>query len=34
MELEFFCKPGEDLKWFDYWKDFCNNWLLSLRYEQ
>lgn len=30
MELEFFCKPGEDLKWFDYWRDFCKNWLLSL----
>lgn len=30
MELEFFCKPGEDLEWFDYWKNFCKNWLLSL----
>ena len=30
MELEFFCKPGEDLEWFNYWKDFCKNWLLSL----
>ncbi len=30
MELEFFCEPGEDLKWFDYWKQFCHNWLLSL----
>ena len=30
MELEFFCKPGEDLKWFDYWRSFCHNWLLSL----
>lgn len=30
MELEFFCKPGEDLQWFDYWKNFCKNWLLSL----
>ncbi len=30
MELEFFCAPGEDLKWFGYWKDFCKNWLLSL----
>jgi len=30
MELEFFCKPGEDLKWFDYWKDFCVQWLNSL----
>ena len=30
MELEFFCKPGEDLEWFHYWKDYCKNWLLSL----
>ncbi|MGD9901518.1 MAG: glycine--tRNA ligase [Spirochaetales bacterium] len=30
MELEFFCKPGEDLEWFDYWKNFCYNWLLKL----
>lgn len=30
MELEFFCKPGEDLEWFNYWKDFCHKWLLSL----
>lgn len=30
MELEFFCKPGTDLDWFYYWKDFCENWLLSL----
>ena len=30
MELEFFCKPGEDLEWFAYWKDYCKNWLLSL----
>lgn len=29
-ELEFFCKPGEDLKWFEYWKSFCYNWLLGL----
>ncbi len=30
MELEFFCKPGEDMEWFLYWKEFCHNWLLSL----
>jgi glycyl-tRNA synthetase len=30
MELEFFCKPGEDLKWFDYWRTFCFEWLKSL----
>ncbi|MEG2453582.1 MAG: glycine--tRNA ligase [Clostridia bacterium] len=30
MELEFFCKPGEDLKWFDFWKNFCKDWLLNL----
>jgi len=30
MELEFFCKPGTDLEWFEYWEKFCRNWLLSL----
>ena len=30
MELEFFCKPGTDLEWFDYWRSFCRNWLLSI----
>ncbi|MGG4168726.1 glycine--tRNA ligase [Rossellomorea vietnamensis] len=30
MELEFFCKPGEDLEWFSYWREFCKNWLLNL----
>ena len=30
MECEFFCKPGTDLEWFAYWKDFCKNWLVSL----
>ncbi len=30
MELEFFCKPGEDLQWFYYWKDYSMNWLLNL----
>lgn len=30
MELEFFCKPGTDLEWFDYWKNFCNEWLKGL----
>ena len=30
MELEFFCRPGTDLEWFAYWKDYCVNWLLAL----
>ena len=30
MELEFFCKPGTDLEWFDYWRSFCKDFLLSL----
>ncbi len=30
MELEFFCKPGTELEWFAYWKDFCFQWLLDL----
>ncbi len=30
MELEFFCKPGTDLEWFNYWKDFSKDWLNGL----
>ena len=30
MELEFFCKPGTELSWFKYYKEFCYNFLLSL----
>ena len=30
MELEFFCKPGTDMEWFLYWKDFCKHWILNL----
>ena len=30
MELEFFCKPGTDLEWFNYWKDYCANFLYNL----
>ena len=30
MELEFFCKPGTDLEWFEYWRNYCKNWLLNL----
>ncbi len=30
MELEFFCKPGTDLEWFQYWRTYCKDFLLSL----
>ena len=30
MELEFFCKPGTDLEWFSYWREYCRGWLLGL----
>ena len=30
MELEFFCKPGTDLEWYEYWKKYCKEWLLML----
>jgi glycyl-tRNA synthetase, dimeric type len=30
MELEFFCAPAEEMQWFNYWKDYCHQWLLSL----
>ena len=30
MELEFFCKPGTDLEWFEYWRGSCRDWLIAL----
>ena len=30
MECEFFCEPGTDLEWFQYWRSFCRDWLLNL----
>ena len=30
MELEFFCQPGTEMEWYEYWKAFCKNWLLEL----
>ena len=30
MEMEFFCEPGTDLEWFEYWRSFCKNWLTTL----
>ena len=30
MELEFFIKPGTNMQWFQYWREYCYNWLLSL----
>ena len=34
MEMEFFCKPGEDLKWFEYWKKHCLKFIDSLGIKQ
>ena len=34
MELEFFCKPGTDLEWFNYWRGFCRDWLYSLNMKE
>ena len=34
MELEFFCKPGTEIEWFNYWKEYCRNWLLSLNVDE
>jgi len=34
MELEFFCKPGTDLEWFGFWKEYCKNWLLDLNIKE
>ncbi len=29
MELEFFCMPGDNLRWYTFWKDYCINWLYN-----
>ena len=34
MELEFFCKPDSDLEWFDYWKNYCIDWLKKLKIKE
>lgn len=34
MEMEFFCQPGEDLKWFDYWKQYMYDFLLNLNIKE
>ena len=31
MELEFFCKPGEEIEWQNYWKTFASQWLKDLK---
>ena len=30
MEMEFFCKPGTDLEWFDYWRKYCMDFLVTI----
>jgi len=34
MELEFFCEPGTDLEWFEYWRAYCRDWLLGLNLQE
>ena len=34
MELEFFCKPDSDLEWFEYWKNYCIDWLKKLKIKE
>ena len=34
MELEFFCRPGTDLEWFDYWRSYCRDFLYSLNIKE
>ena len=34
MEMEFFCKPGTDLEWFEYWKKYCLDFIASLNIKE
>ncbi len=30
MELQYFCEPGTDLKWYKYWQDYSWDWIIKL----
>ena len=30
MEMEFFCKPGTEVEWYNFWKQFCMDWLTEI----
>jgi len=30
MELEFFCKPGTDMEWYQYWQNYCLDFVKKL----
>ena len=30
MEYEFFCEPDTDLEWFEYWENYCREFLINL----
>ncbi|CAD2075566.1 Glycine--tRNA ligase [Jeotgalicoccus aerolatus] len=34
MELEFFCKPGTEMEWQTYWKEFAVKWLKDLNLKE
>lgn len=34
MEMQFFVKPGEEMKWYEYWKNLRMKWHLSLGFPQ
>ena len=29
MELEFFCEPGTELDWYNFWRKYCFDWLVN-----
>ncbi len=34
MEMQFFCRPGTELEWYEYWKQERLNWHLSLGFDK
>lgn len=34
MEMQFFVKPGEEMKWYEYWKDVRMNWHKALGFQE
>ena len=30
MEMEYFCRPGTEVEWYEFWKQYCMDWLAEI----
>jgi len=30
MEMEYFCRPGTEVEWYEFWKKYCMDWLYEI----